>query len=381
MNGTHVNALGQCPGVIVPPLWYLDFLATGTGPCLLPDGNCSHYEFTITGRQRFGQGSLNLRITLPPGSVFPEARVTRGSRYCPASAWSCSKSGDGFTCSAEDCGLAPGDQVVVRTEGRVVPELTAPPPAPIDKTACAVLDWQALPGPGPVVTEQLRDTGKVLPPPSRPVDGVGTDQFGRTSSKQACWTIQVIPRSPPAVPACPPNYVATPDGQCCLASQATTGGQCCPPGQKPDARRQRCVAITPVTPLLPGIIEPPRRPAVCERGFIRLSSGECCPRKQVTTGGQCCPPGQRPDSRRRNCVTVAPPPTVVVPGVIVAPKPQRICPARTYWNGRKCVPIRVYPTDRHRDDRRPKPPRPDFTRPRPPRSDLTRPRPSRGREQ
>ena len=94
VNGTNVNALGQCPGVIAPPLWYLEFLATGTGPCLLPSGNCSYYEFTIIGQQRFGRGSLTQRITLPPGSDFPEARITRGSKYCPASAWKCSKSGE-----------------------------------------------------------------------------------------------------------------------------------------------------------------------------------------------------------------------------------------------------------------------------------------------
>jgi hypothetical protein len=315
VNGTHVNALGQCPGVIVPPQWYLDFLATGTGPCLLPDGNCSYYEFTITGRRRFGQGALSLNITLPPSSTFPETRVIRGSKYCPPSAWSCTKTGNGFACSAEDCGLAPGDQVVLRTEGRVVPKLTAPPPAPIDRTACAVLAWQAVPGPGRTVIEPLHDTGKVTPLPSRAVEGVGTDQFGRSSSRKACWTIRVLGR-PPA-PACPPNYVATPDGQCCRESQMTRNGVCCPAGQKPDRRRQACVPVSPPV-VVPPIVTPP--PGVqCPPGTHRV--GRRCVRNVITcpprthqVGRRCvrnvivCPPGTR--RVRNRCVPVAKPPIV-----------------------------------------------------------------------
>ncbi|KAB2885027.1 MAG: hypothetical protein F9K38_03225 [Pseudorhodoplanes sp.] len=303
VNGTSVNALGQCPGVVVPPEWYLDFLATGTGPCLLPDGNCSYYEFTITGRRRFGRGSLSVNITLPQGAAFPEARVTSGSKYCPASAWSCSKTGNGFSCTAEDCGLSPGDQVVLRTEGRVVPGLTAPPPAPIDRTACAVLNWHALSGPGRTVIEKLRDIGRVTPLPPTQVDSVGTDRFGRTSSRQACHTIRVMPRTPPAVTACPANYVQTRSGQCCLASQMTTSGVCCPRGQRPDALRQACVPTVP-----PAVV------GRCPPNFVRLSGGLCCPRSQVTKRGVCCPPDQTPDARGLACVQ--PPTTTPVP-----PKP------------------------------------------------------------
>ncbi|MEZ5785645.1 MAG: hypothetical protein R3D62_03975 [Xanthobacteraceae bacterium] len=88
LNGTAPNNLtGQCaPGLFIPPEWYLDFLATGSGPCPPPHNWCSFYEFTITGRQRFGRGSLTQRITLPAGSSFPSVRITRGAKFCPASA-------------------------------------------------------------------------------------------------------------------------------------------------------------------------------------------------------------------------------------------------------------------------------------------------------
>jgi hypothetical protein len=286
LNGTAPDANGQCgPGTLVPPIWYLDYLATGTGPCIPP--NCSYYEFTITGRQRFGRGSLTQRITLPPGSAL-QARVTRGSRYCPASAWSCSKAGNLLTCSAEHCGLAPGEQVVLRIEGQVAPEVTEPPPAPIEKTACGVLEWQAMAGPGPAVIEQPRDIGRAPSPAQRPADGAAIDQVGRTPSQQTCWTIRIVGKPPTAPPvACPANYVATADNQCCLASQATVRGQCCPRGQTPDARRQACVPITPPPP-------------TCVRGFTLLPSG-CCLTSQVA-GNRCCPVGQMPDARRQACV-------------------------------------------------------------------------------
>ena len=343
VNGTHVNALGQCPGVIVPPQWYLDFLATGTGPCLLPGGNCSYYEFTITGRQRFGQGSLKLNITVPPDSDFPDTRVIRGSKYCPPSAWKCSKTGNGFTCSAEDCGLAPGDQVVLRTEGHVVPKLTAPPPTPIDKTACATLDWQAVPGPGRTVIEQLRDTGKATPPPSRSVAGAGTDQFGRTTSRKACWTIRVLAR--PSTPTCPPNYVATSGGQCCLKSQMTRSGVCCPAGQRPDRRRQTCVPVRPPAVVIPPPVVTPPPGVRCPPGQ-HLRRGRCvpdnigCPRGSHLVGRRCvpnivrCPPGTHRVGR--HCL----------PNV-------RTCPPGTHRVGRRCLPnIRACPPGTHRVGRR-----------------------------
>lgn len=335
VNGTHVNALGQCPGVIVAPQWYLDFLATGTGPCLLPGGNCSFYEYTITGRQRFGRGSLSVHITLPAGSDFPAARVTRGSKFCPPSAWKCTKSGNGLTCTAEDCGLAPGDQVVLRTEGSVVPGMTQPPATPIARTACAVLDWQALPGPGRTTTEALRDTGKATPLPQTLINGVGTDQFGRTSSLQACHTITVMARTP----ACPPDYVQMPSGQCCLASQMA-GGVCCPAGQRPDARRQACVAVTPPTFIVPPVLVPPRV-RDCPRG--RYWDGEQCVRR--------CPTGMHIEGRRCVPNVACPAGTHMVRGKCV-PAPSA-CPDGTHRVGMRCVPdVVACPAGTHRVGKR-----------------------------
>ena len=317
-NGTAPNALGQCgPGLIVPPIWYLDYLATGTGPCVPP--NCSHYEFTITGRQRFGRGSLTQHITLPPGSDFPAARVTRGSRYCPASAWKCSKTGNGFTCSAEDCGLAPGDQVVLRLEGRAAPELTVPPPAPVERTACGVLEWQAMPGRGPAILEQIRDLGSAPQAPSQPTDGgIRTDRFSRITGKEACWTIRVVPAPIPArTPACPPRYAPTSDGQCCLATQLTTTGQCCAAGQRPDARRLTCETVTPLTPAVPPIIRVPERVRSCPPDQ-RWDGQRCVPER-----ARPCPPDQRWDGQR--CV----------------PERARPCPPDQRWDGQRCVPERV----------------------------------------
>jgi len=292
LDGTAPDVNGQCgPGIVVPPIWYLDYLATGTGPCIPP--NCSYYEFTVTGRQRFGRGSLTQRITLPEGSDFPEKPVIRGSKYCPPSAWSCSKAGNVLTCSAENCGLEPGDQVVLRLEGRAAPELTEPPSAPVERTACGVLEWQAMPGPGPAVIERLSATGKAQAPPQRPVAGVGTDQFGRTTGKKACWTIRVAGK-PPA-PACPPNYVATAGGQCCLRSQMTSDGVCCPLGQMPDPNRRTCVSTTPQ----------------CRTG--QHWNGRRC----VSTTPQ-CRTGQHWNGER--CVSTTP-----------------RCPTGRHWNGERCV--------------------------------------------
>jgi hypothetical protein len=397
LNGTSPDALGQCgPGIVVPPIWYLDYLATGSGPCIPP--NCSFYEFTITGRQRFGSGSLTQRITLPPGSTFPEARVTRGSKYCPASAWSCSKTSNVLTCSAEDCGLAPGDQVVLRIEGKVAPDLTGPPSAPIEKTACGELEWHAMASGGPAVIEQPGGSRIAPPGQQRPGVGANIQRPGVTPSKRSCWTIRLVPKPPTAhAPVCPPNYIATARGQCCLASQATEGGQCCPRGQIPDARRQTCVPVTPPRP-------------ECVRGYTLLSSGQCClssqvagdrccpvgqipdarrracvavggvtpgqpcPRGQINASGRCCPPGQRPEGS--GCITITAPPPRCPGGVRpdrhgkcppVRERPR--CSAAEYWDGSRCVPLhRICPTGHYWNGKRCAPVRPAETRPpKPPR--------------
>jgi hypothetical protein len=381
VNGTSVNALGQCPGVIVPPEWYLDYLATGTGPCLLPDGNCSYYEFTITGRRSFGRGSLTQRITLPQGASFPEVRVVRGSRYCPASNWSCSKSGNVFTCTAEDCGLEPGDQVVLRTEGRVAPNLTQPPPQTLEETACGVLEWQALPGRGPVTIAQRSDLFAPMAEQRQqgPSDGGVIDQLRSRPLKEACWTIRVLGRtSTPSQavtsPTCPANYAATADGQCCLSRQLTATGQCCPAGMRPDAARRTCVPIAPACEPAqklangaccpPGTLPNNRRmtcdavtppPGQCERSQ-RLSSGDCCPAgtrpdagrrtcvpvtppcepSQRLNNGVCCPAGTQPNNRRLTCEPVTPPRQCGPDQSGIYPN---CCPLGQRWDGKRCVSV------------------------------------------
>ena len=288
---------------------HYDYDATGSGPCLPP--KCSFYEFTITGRDNIARGPLTQRITPPPGSAFPQARVTRAPALCPASGWSCSKSGgpDGpFTCNIANCTLRPGEQVTVRLEGNVAPDLKEPPPAPIDKTACGVLEYE---------------TGAF---------DTGIEQLASKRTKQACATITVMAR----LPACPAGYVKTADGQCCLASQMTTQGVCCPPGQNPDARRLTCVPAK--TPNVPTFVPPPT-PAACPPGTLRTRSGECCPRSQMTTRGVCCPSGQKPDSRRRLCVPVAttPPPTPQCTGGKVLVGNSCVCPPGTTEQRGVCV--------------------------------------------
>jgi hypothetical protein len=360
VNGTNVNALGQCPGVIAPPLWYLDFLATGSGPCQLPSGNCSFLEFTITGQQRFGRGSLTQRITLPAGADFPEARITRGAKFCPPSAWKCSKSGNGFVCSAEDCGLAPGDQVVLHLEGRIAADLREPPATTIERTACGTLEWQALTGPGPVTILQpggAAGTGTQAQQPSSDL----TRLLG-PPTRQACWTIQILGRTPPQL-GCAPNYVQTPDGQCCLARQMTKRGVCCPAGQRPDARGEQCVGeLVPLVPLTRtcGPDQTGVWPNCCPLGSywdgrrcVPPSTRECppdsvgtppncrCREPLVGTPGNCTRPGLRPcpPAHHRvgpNCV----------PDLVITP-----CPPGKHRVGRTCVPdvvIRPCPPGQHR---------------------------------
>jgi len=304
LNGATPNALGQCPGIPAPPLWFLDFLATGSGPCIPP--NCSHFEFTIVGGERFGRGSLTQRITLPPGSDFPEARVTRAPKYCPASRWSCSKEGDVFTCGVEDCGLAAGDQVVVRLEGKVAPQLTEPPPTPIEKTACGVLEWREMTGRSPAATaDQPPGEARKAPTPQRQAQRETTGGVV-TPSKKACWTI-LIEGKTPVTPSCPPNYAATADGQCCLSAQITSGGVCCPAGQRPDAQRAACVAA--------------------------------CPAGRVWNGAACaCPPGAT--ERRGRCVGRKFTPSLPVPPLPVIER--QACPPGTVgrWQP-NCRPIVV----------------------------------------
>jgi hypothetical protein len=101
---------------------------------------------------------------------------------------------------------------------------------------------------------------------------------------------QTVPQQPPSVPpplpfdpnACFPGYTKLPNGQCCLTSQMTAGGVCCPSGQMPDSSRRSCVPIGP----------PP-----CGPDEVRDRRGRC-----VTTGRPSCGPDEVRD-RRGRCVT------------------------------------------------------------------------------
>jgi hypothetical protein len=206
---------------------FLSYHAEGTGPCYPP--NCSHYDFTITSEDRRGHGPLTQRITPPSGSAMPNIRVIKAPPACPASRWSCARTGAGpageFTCHIDDCSLAKGDQVITRLEGSVAPDLKEPPPAPMQKTACGALEWNA------------------------PRLGGGIEQQSGKRVEVACAAIMVLARpSAPAAPVCAAGYTLLPSGLCCPTSQATATGQCCPWGQQPDAYGQTCVAVGPSAP-------------------------------------------------------------------------------------------------------------------------------------
>jgi hypothetical protein len=342
LNGTNPDPVtGKCdPGLFVPPQWYLNYLATGTTQCPFPYSWCSFYEFTIVGEKQFGRGSITQRITLPAGSAFPEARVNAtGARHCPASGWSCTKSGDGFTCSIADCGLSPGDKVSVRIEGKVAPNMTERLTAPVNKTACGELDARPIAGRGPATTMQSDDPrlkliGALQGGRQASDTAAGTpDQLGQTTRK-ACWSIVLLPATDTA--ACAPGYTRTNDGQCCLARQMTASGVCCPAGQKPDARRAACVT-----------------PDVPTYGFTPVITG---------SDTRTCPPGQRLDRRRNICVSVCspdrmwtgsacgcPPGTIEKRGrCISVDRPScgpnqtgtwpHCCPIGLSWDGRRCMP-------------------------------------------
>lgn len=334
VNGTGPDAAGQCnPGFVVPPQWFLDYVATGSGPCIPP--NCSRFEFTVTGRGGFGRGSLTQRITLPPGSAFAAPRVTSTGRHCPASAVACRKAGDVVTCSVEDCGLAAGDQVAIQFEGRVAPDITAPPPAPIERTACGELEWLAAAGPlsppgrpGDPDRTQARQRPQETPPAT-----TGPGQPGGATTKRACWTIRLVGRP---VQACASGYVPSGDGQCCLAGQMTTAGVCCPPATVP--RGGQCVPrVTPIPPEQRLVPDPGGDPARCLPGqrwdARRRACLSICPEGRVWTGRRCeCPPGTV--ERRGRCVgtpeqTCGPNRTGLWPNC---------CPPGQRWDGRRCLP-------------------------------------------
>lgn len=120
-----------------------DFVATGSGRCTPP--NCTFYEFAFTRRAFANRGPVTFTITPPAGSSFPAPAVTQAPAACAVPGWSCrraaSAADSALVCENRDCALSPGDRVSVRIDGSVAPDLREPPPADIDKEACAVAAW------------------------------------------------------------------------------------------------------------------------------------------------------------------------------------------------------------------------------------------------
>jgi hypothetical protein len=374
LNGTNPDPItGRCePGLYVPQPWYLNYLATGSNPCPFPYTWCSFYEFTIRGEERFGRGTLRQRITLPAGSDFPSVRITKGARHCPASAWSCRKEGDAVTCSTDNCGLGTGDEVVLRIEGKVAPNQTAPLSAAVEKTACGVLESEPMPGRGPATIVQPDEFRRAQAAYLRQDAPAGTGDTVRpgSTSRQACWSIVLLPETPapPPPPAflvsCAAGYVATADGQCCLARQMTRSGICCPAGQRPNPDGRTCSPRCPEGRIWTG------NACACPPGMVDLR-GQCLTPPPACTGGKVmidgacrCPEGTY--ERRGRCVPRREPPlTITCPEgtyrrggrcipLVTPPPTSRLCPEGTYRRGGRCVPTRP-PRPPHVEPERPRP--------------------------
>jgi uncharacterized repeat protein (TIGR01451 family) len=214
--------------------------ATGTGSCLPP--NCSVYDFTATLRtlppgppargaavaadySPIGIGScmppdcesvaaagpagaryagpLSMKITPPTGSSFPAARIIRSAPLCPASAWSCTRSGPEFggvvTCRADDCALVSEEQVTVRIEGNIATDLKEPPPAEQTREVCGELAYQPLSRPGSIeqkVGLEMKTacvTTRILARPAALGDlQVSTAPQGRCAVGETCSVVNTI---------------------------------------------------------------------------------------------------------------------------------------------------------------------------------------------
>ena len=174
---------------------------SGTESCA-PPADCSYYEFTATRTNVPNApyaGPLSIRVTLPPGSEFPIARITTSAKSCPASGWSCTKTGKEFggvhTCRISECVMAPGEQVAVRLDGRVVPGMTVPPPTDLEKKACGVLEWQERPATvdieqrGGKQTKEACATTTILGKPRQSDLQVSTTPQGRCAVGETCGAV------------------------------------------------------------------------------------------------------------------------------------------------------------------------------------------------
>lgn len=255
-----------------------DYDPTGTGTCTPP--NCSFYQFTATAREEAYRGPVSIEVDTPPGSDFPEAEIVEAPATCAASAWSCSRTGGEFgdkhLCSIEDCFAKPGDQIAVRLEGSVAPDLSEPPPVALKKTACSTLQWDR---------------------PSRPG---AIEQQTAPPSKRACFTTTVLPRAkaaaeptptpiPPRRPRPEPRPKAAPAPTTCGPNEVSVDGRCvCRRGYY--RRGGRCVrGVTCRAPFVPNA---DRTACVCPRGLVRRGNTcvrpiACDPRTTVRRGDAC----------------------------------------------------------------------------------------------
>ncbi|MBC7284352.1 peptidoglycan-binding domain-containing protein [Hoeflea sp.] len=166
-----------------------DYDAIGTGTCTPP--NCSFYQFTATLKEEAYRGSLKIDGKLPVGSRFGKPVIGSTAAACPSSSWTCSgpqgASGN-FACSANDCFVQPGEQIVVRLEGSVAPDLKTPPENPIEKIACSTFEW---------IRKSSAGSIEQQPGPAR---------------KEACFTTTILAKPRPK--PCPPGERRDAAGLC-----------------------------------------------------------------------------------------------------------------------------------------------------------------------
>ncbi|MFP1632704.1 peptidoglycan-binding protein [Zhengella sp. ZM62] len=165
----------------------IDYDAIGTGTCTPP--GCTFYQFTATVREEAYRGPLRIDGTLPAGSQFPKPVISSTASGCLPSAWSCSTpQATGFTCRADDCFVQPGEQIAVRLEGSVAPDLKEPPETPLEKTACSTIEWIRKSSPGSIEQQ---------PGPMR---------------KRACFTTTILAKPRPE--PCPDGLERNAAGRC-----------------------------------------------------------------------------------------------------------------------------------------------------------------------
>ncbi len=217
---------------------------TGTGNCLPP--NCGAGATTAGGGGY--QGPLSMTIKPPPGSSFQQARVTKSPASCPASGWSCTRSGAEFggvlTCRISNCTLAPGDQVTVRVDGNVAADLKEPLPVEQTREVCGELAFQPTSPPGSI------------------------EQKVGLETKKACVTTRILARPPPKGDL---QISSVPQGRCRI------GTSCAVTNTITNAGGNRFV--TPPDTQIQGQVDPP----VSIRGLRAEAAGWLC---RSTGGGR-----------------------------------------------------------------------------------------------